>query len=114
MKTEYDDQVKEWIPLENGNIMVILQDHKEVDDNGYSKKIISQYCHLGSSIIFHSKRLMNGVTSAVHSFKNSKIYYTYTDSFYIHKKDYNISKIKSLIGRELFQSKNDFSDGGFV
>ena len=38
METEYDDRVKNWFPLENGNFMVNIQDHKGVDDNGISKK----------------------------------------------------------------------------
>ena len=39
---EYDDRVKNYIPLENGNYMVNTVDHEGVDDNGLSKKINSQ------------------------------------------------------------------------
>ena len=38
MRTECDDQVKEWFAITNGNIKVKLKDHDEVDDNGNSKK----------------------------------------------------------------------------
>ena len=34
MNTEYDDRVKNYIPLENGNYMVNIVDHEGVDDNG--------------------------------------------------------------------------------
>ena len=42
MKTEYDDRVKEYIPLKNGNYLVNVKDHNGVDDNGVSKKVNSQ------------------------------------------------------------------------
>ena len=51
MKKEYDDRVIEWFPLKNDNIMVKIADHDDVDENGYSKKINSQLCHLGSYIL---------------------------------------------------------------
>ena len=73
MKTEYDDQVKEWFPLENWNVTVKLQDHDGADDNGYSKKNNSQPCHLGSFILSHSKRLMNDVILTIDGFKNNEI-----------------------------------------
>ena len=38
MRAEYDNQVNECFPLKNGKIMVKLQDHDGVNDNGYSKK----------------------------------------------------------------------------
>ena len=38
--------------------MVKIADHEGVDDNGYGKKINSYPCHLGASILSHSRRLM--------------------------------------------------------
>ena len=55
MKTGYDDRVIEWFPLKNSNIMVKIADHECVDDIGSIKKIYSQPCHLGASILSHSK-----------------------------------------------------------
>ena len=43
-------------------------------------------------------------------FKNIKIYYGDTDSVYIHKEDYDILKDKGLVGKNLFQSKNDYGE----
>ena len=36
------------------------------------------------------------------------MYYSETDSVYVHKNDYNMLIEKWLIGKELFQSKNDY------
>ena len=87
MNTEYDDRVKSYIPLENGNYMVNIVDHEGVDDNGISKQINSQPFQLGSMILSHSKRLMNDVILTLDGFKNNKIYYGDIDSVYIHKND---------------------------
>ena len=38
MKTNYDDRIKEHIPLKNENYLVNIKDHDGVDDNGVSKK----------------------------------------------------------------------------
>ena len=65
MKTGYDDRVIERFPLKNNNIMLKIADHKGVDDNGYSKKIESQPCHLGAFILSLSKWLMNDVIIAL-------------------------------------------------
>ena len=54
------------------------------------KKINSQPCRLGSFILSHSKRLINDVILAKGGFKNNKVYYSDTDSMYIHKNDYDI------------------------
>ena len=90
METEYDDRVKEYIPLKNGNYLVNVEDHNGVEDHGVSKKINSQPFQFGSFILSHSKRLMNDVILALDGFKNNKIYYGDTGSVYIHKNDYNI------------------------
>ena len=78
------------------------------------KKINSQPCHLGSSILSHSRRLMNDVKIALDGFKNHKIFYSDTDSIYIHKKNYAVLKEQNLIGKDLYQSKNDYGDAGIV
>ena len=114
METEYDDRVKNWFPFENGNFMVNIQDHKGVDDNGISKKTNSQPFHFGLMILPHSKRLMNDVILTLDGFTNNKIYYGDTDSLYIHKNDYNILKEKGLIGKDLWQSKNDYGDNAGI
>ena len=72
MKTEYDDGVKDYIPLKNGNYLVNVKDYDGVDDNGVSKKVNSQPFQFGSLILSHSKRLMNDSILALGGFKNKK------------------------------------------
>ena len=48
----------EWFPLEKDNIKVKLKDNEGIDDNGISKKVNSQPCHLGSFILSHSKKVV--------------------------------------------------------
>ena len=57
---------------------------------------------------------MNDVISALDGFKNNKIYYEDTDSIYIHNDDYEVLKTKGLIGKALYQSKNDYGNGGIL
>ena len=57
---------------------------------------------------------MNDVILALDGFKNNKIYYGDTDSVYIHKNDYKILIEKGLIGKDLFQSKNDYGDNAGI
>ena len=42
------------------------------------------------------------------------MFYSDTDSVKIHKNDYNTLKEKTLIGKDLLQSKNDYGDAGIV
>ena len=115
MITENNNQVKEWFPLKNGNIMVKLQDLEGVIDSRYCKKIDSQPCHLGFFKLTYPKRLMNGVILTTDGFKNNKVFhYSETNFINIHKNDYDILKTKDLNGKRLFQSKNDYSDAGFL
>ena len=92
--------------------MVNIKDKESVDDEDISKKVNSQPCYLGSLILSHSKRLMNDVILALDGFKNNKIYYRDTDSMYILDDDYEISKTKGFVGKNLNQSKNDYGVGG--
>ena len=114
MEREFDDLVKDWYPLDNGNFMVHIKDHEGVDDRGVSKKINSQPFHFGAEILSHSKRIMNDVILTIDGFKNNNIYYGDTDSIYIHNDDYNKLKEHGLIGKNLGQSKNDYSEGAGI
>ena len=57
---------------------------------------------------------MNDVILALDGFKNNKNYYGDTDSVYIHKNDYNILIEKGLVGKDLFQSKNDYGENAGI
>ena len=47
---------------------------------------------------------------ALDGFKNNKYYYGDTDSVYIYKKDHNMIIEKGLVGKDQFQSKNDYGE----
>ena len=72
IKNEYDESFIEWFLLKNGNIMVKINDEEGIDDEGLSKKVNSQPCHLNCFILSHQKRLINDVVLALDGFKNKK------------------------------------------
>ena len=63
MRENFDDRVKEWFPLKNGNLMVKLQSDEGVDDYDKAKSVNTTPFHFGSFILSHSKRIMNDVNS---------------------------------------------------
>ena len=52
MKENFDDGVKEWFPLKNGNLIVKLEDGKGAEDFDKSKSINTMPFHFGS-ISYH-------------------------------------------------------------
>ena len=61
MKDIFDDRVKEWFPLKNGNLIVNLEDDKRVDDFDKAKSMNTLPSRFGRYILSHRERLMNGV-----------------------------------------------------
>ena len=86
MIENFDDRIKEWFPLKNGKLIVKLEQDEGVDDFDKAKSVNMMPSHFGSYILSHSKRLMNDVIQQIKGFYNNSIYYTYTDSLYIHQK----------------------------
>ena len=114
MKENFDDRVKEWFPLKNGNLIVKLEDDEGVDDYDKAKSINTMPSHFGSSILSHSKRLMNDVFREINGFYSNIVYYTDTDSGYIHKKHWSTLVEKGYVGKSLGQGKNDYGDSGIL
>ena len=85
MRVNFDDRVKKWFALQNGNLKVILEDDEGFDDYDKAKSINTMESHFGSYISSRSKRLMNDVIKQIGGFYNKSIYYTDTDSLYNHK-----------------------------
>ena len=54
MKNEYNDSVKEWFLLRNGNTMMKIKDRDGVDHEGLSKKIF--FTAIASRIFFYHIR----------------------------------------------------------
>ena len=112
---EYDKSVKEIIPLENETYVIKKHIHEGKDDFGLANKINTMPSHMGSYILSHSKRLMNEVIAHIDGFYKNNIYYSDTDSIYIHKNDFNILKRDGFIKDDLGKSKNDYGqDGGIL
>ena len=112
MRENFDDRVKEWFPLKNGNFIVKLEDDEGVDDYDKAKSINTMPSHFGSYILSHSKRLMNDVFREIDGFYSNNIYYGDTDSGYIHKKHWSTLVEKGFVGKSLGLGKNDYGDSG--
>ena len=112
MRENFDDRVKEWFPLKNGNLIVKLEDDGGVDDYDKAKSINTMPSHFGSYILSHSKRLMNNVINQIKGFYNNNIYYTDTDSLYIHKNHWSTLLEKGFVGKPLGLGKNDYGESG--
>ena len=110
MKEYFDDRVKEWFPLKNGNLIVKLEDDEGVDDYDKAKSVNTMPSHFGSYILSHSKRLMNDVIKKIDGFYNTINYYTDTDSLYIHKKYWSTLVEKGCVGKSLGLGKNDYGN----
>ena len=70
------------------------------------------FCHPGSYILDHSKRLMKNVVTKINGFYSNNIYYADTDSFYIHKEHWPTLVEKGFVGKSLGVGKNDYGDAG--
>ena len=112
MKENFDDRVKEWFPLKNSNLIVKLEHDEGVDDYDKAKSINTMPSHFGSSILSHSKRLMNYVIEEIGGFYKNNIYYTDTDSLYIHKKNWSNLVEKGFVGKPLGLGKNGYGNSG--
>ena len=112
MKENFDDRVKEWFPLKNGNLIVKLEDDEGVDDFDKAKSVNTMPSHFGSFILSLSKRLMNEVFRVIDGFYSDCIYYGDTDSGYIHKKHWSTLVDKGFVGKSLGLGKNDYGNSG--
>ena len=112
MRENFDDRVKKCFPLKNGNLIVKLEDDKGVDEYDKVKSVNTMPSHFGSYILSHSKRLMNDVMKQIGGFYNNSIYYTDTDSLYIHEKYWSDLVDNGFVGKSLGLGKNDYDNSG--
>ena len=112
MKENFDDRVKEWFPHKNKNIIVKRKEDEGVDNYDKTKSINTIPSQFGSCLLSHSKRLMDNVIEQIDGFYNNIIYYTDTDSLYIHKKHWSTLVEKGYVGKYLGRGKNDHGDSG--
>ena len=110
METEYDERVKDYWKLPNGNYFVKLVMDEGVDNDVEEKNTMPS--QLGAFILSNSKRIMNNFIRVIDGFKTNNVYYQDTDSLYIEKKHWELLNNKGLVGNDLLQGKNDFNKGG--
>ena len=96
METEYDDRVKDFWKLPNGNYIVKLALDEGVDNDVEDKNTMPS--QLGAFILSNSKRIMNNFIRVIDGFKTNNVYYQDTDSLYIHKKHWNELDKFGLVG----------------
>ena len=101
MREKFDDGVKEWFPLKNGNFLVKLENDEGVDDYDKSKSVNTVASYFGSFVLLHSKRLMNEGINQKGRFYINSIYYGDTDSVYIHKKCWSNLVDDGFVGKTL-------------
>ena len=110
MRVNFDDRVKEWFPLKNGNLIVKLADDEGVDDFDKAKSVNTMPSHFGSNILSHNNNMMNDVIEQIGGFYNNSIYYT--DSLYIRKKYWSNLVDNGFVGKSLGLGKNDNGNSG--
>ena len=73
MRETFDDRVKEWFPLKNGNLIVKLPDDEGADDYDKLKSASTTPSYFGIYILSHKKRLMNDVISQIGGFYSKSV-----------------------------------------
>ena len=68
IRESFDDGVKEWWPMENGNLKVLLGVDNGVDDQDIAKSNNQMPRHLSSDFLGQSKRLMINVFREIDGF----------------------------------------------
>ena len=110
MKTEFDERVKDYWKLANGNYIVKLRLDEGVDKDVENKNTMPS--QLGAFILSNSRRILNNFVRITDGFKDNNVYYQDTNSLYFEKKYWNNLEEKNLVGEKLGQGKNDYGNGG--
>ena len=110
MGTKYDEIVLDYWKLPNGNYIVKLKKDDGLQGDNDVKNTLPS--HLGAFILSNSKRFMNNFIREINGFYNNSIYYGDTDSLYIEKNFWDVLDKANLVGKNLFQGKNDYKTGG--
>ena len=103
MKTEFDERVKDYWKLRNGNYMVQLS-----LDEGFNSEVEEKNTmpsQLGAFILSNSKRIMNNFIRVIDGFKTNNAYYQDTDSLYIDK-NIGINWMKEIWLVKIFVREN--------
>ena len=86
-----------------------------IDDKGLEdedKRLNTIPLHLGAFVSSNIKRIMTNFIHANNGFHTNDLYYGDTDSMYNEYKHWDKLDKASLVGRNLFQGRIDYKDGG--
>ena len=108
MMSEYDERVKDYWKISGFNYIVKMIDDAGLEDE--VKKLNTMPLRLGAFVLSNSKRNMNNFIHATNGFYNNDVYYTDTDSLYIENKHWDKLDKAGLVGKNLLQGKNDYTD----
>ena len=98
--------------MKDGNLIAKLEVHEGIDDYDKAKSLNTMPAHFGIYILSHCKRLMNDVIKQMGGLFNNSIYYTDTDSLYIHEKYWSDLVDNGFAGKFLGYGKNDYGNSG--
>ena len=112
MREKIDDGVKEWFLLKNVNLLLKLEGGKGVGDFDKTKSVKTKPSLFRSYIFSYSMRLMNDLVKQIGGFYKNSIYYTDTDSLYIHKKYWSALVDNGFVGKSLGLGKTDYGNWG--
>ena len=110
MLGEYDERVKDYWKISGVNYIVKMIDDAGLEDE--VKKMNTMPLHLGAFVLSNSKKIMNNFIHAINGLYTNDVYYTDTDSSYSENKHWDKLDKAGLVGKDLLQGKNDYSDGG--
>ena len=77
--TEFDERVKAYSKVSQGNCIVKMIDDKRLEDE--VKKLNMMPLLLRNFVLSKNKRLMNNSNHAVEGFCTNDVFHTHTDSF---------------------------------
>ena len=112
LRKTFDDRVKQKFLLKNGSLKEKLKADEGVDDYHKAKSINAKPSHFGNYILPHSQRLMSDVIQQKGGFYTISIYYTDTDSVYIHKKYWSHVVDNGFFGMSLGLGKFNYGTSG--
>ena len=96
MKTEFDENVLDYLRSTNGNYIVKMKKDDGLDDECDIKNTLPAV--LGAFTLSDIKRNMNNFIREINGFYNNSIYYDDTDSIYIEKKYWDVLDKANLVG----------------
>jgi hypothetical protein len=111
LREKFDERVADYSELACGKYIVELSEEEGVDVDD-EEGTAATPSHFGVFILSYSKKIMNNFIRVIDGFNKPVVYYTDTDSLYIHKKYWDKLLEAGVVGNNMGQGKNDYDSGG--